>query len=214
MIDFQSTADGNLQLMDTTYGEKQFDEILLAPAPGRNLAVRQVVFRNCATRPGTCRVLSGVTLENVSFIDLDCGDALRLCTESVVSHVLVSGNRPKSLIVRPATNDAYSIPVIANTDWQLDISRFAGEVEVVGMRGNMVRKDSVRHATIKAAWGTSVDWKCLGIGPFSYWRIFIKKLSVFRTEEGVFSLPDAGHKHYAEVIREKAILEKAGLCFA
>jgi hypothetical protein len=213
-IRFQRNEYGDLDLVNKTFEGQQFNEILLAPAAGTQLAVRQVVFTNCVTSPGTCRVLGGVTLDDVSFIDLDCGDALRLCTESVRSHVLVSGDCPKSLIVQPATEHGYSIPAAVNTDWQLDISQFTGEVVVVGMRGNMVRKDPNMQATVQSAWAKDIPWKDLGIGPFSYWRLFIKKLNAFGTEEGVFSLPDVGHKHHAEVMREKAVLEKTGLSFA
>ena len=93
----------------------------------------------------------------------------------------------------------------------LDISKFLGDVCVVGFRGDTVRKDPVRHVTVKASWRSELDWNALGIGPFSYWKIWVKKLAVFGAEEGVFSLPKTSDKHYGEAIKEKAILEQAGI---
>ena len=106
------------------------------------------------------------------------------------------------------------IPDHGEEPFQLDVTKFKGEVSIVGMRGSMVRKDGSRHVTVKSRWREEVDWKELGIGPFSYWRIFVKKSAAFKVEEGVFSLPASTDKHYAETVQERERLERAGLSFA
>ena len=39
------------------------------------------------------------------------------------------------------------------------------------------------------------------------------KLEDFCAEEGVFSMPDASDKDYAEAMRERVKLEASGICF-
>jgi hypothetical protein len=66
---------------------------------------------------------------------------------------------------------------------------------------------------VKAAWQDQVDWKGLDIGPFSFWRIYVKKLLAFHSEEGIFSLPRTHDRHYAEVMEERERLSSAGISF-
>ena len=94
---------------------------------------------------------------------------------------------------------------------RLDVSRFDGKVSLIGLWGRSVRKDPSRHVTIRAAWKDEVDWKALGIGPLSFWRILIKKLSASNAVEGVFSLPSQVDKNFEATMEQKKALELSGL---
>jgi len=131
-----------------------------------------------------------------------------------MKEVVVAGTKPNTLIIQPEQKDGFAIPDHGEEAFQLDVTEFMGEVVIVGMHGNMVRKDATRHVTVRSRWKEEVNWKELGIGSFSYWRIFVRKLTVFNVEEGVFSIPDSSDEDYAETMQEKERLEDAGLCFA
>lgn len=212
-LEYHDDGQGNLQITDRLFEDCQFADLTIAPVVGRTTLIRNVGFIDCAVAPGTCWVFGGVTLDGVVFSNLDCGDALRINSEVTLKSVVVKGRKPKALIVRPEGDQRGAPPSSTNGDYQLDVSDFAGDVEIIGLRGSMVRKDPERHVAIKASWKVDVNWTELGIGPFSYWRIFVKKLAVFNAAEGIFSLPTPSSKDYQVTMQEKNQLENAGLRF-
>ena len=212
-IEFNSDSSGTQWLSGLVFDNSQFAHLEILPPAGRIVRIEDCQFLSCSTSPGTCVIGRGVILNNVVFSDLNCGDAIRLSSEATLKRVVVKGSRPKALIVQPEFEDHFKMTESTDTEYQLDITEFIGVVTIIGIRGKMVRKDSARHVTVHANWKDEVDWKGLGIGPFSYWKIFIKKLAVFNAEEGVFSLPDSSDKHYSETMRERELIEKSGLHF-
>jgi hypothetical protein len=207
---FDIDSAGDKLLVGRTFKNMQFSDLEIIPLVGRKIRIENCSFLNCSTSPGTCVIGSDVSLHRVVISNLDCGDAIRIDTNTELMEVVISGEKPSRLIMRPGIgNCVMSEP--KHVEFQLDISSFLGEVEIVGMRGNMVRKDSSRHVIVKAVWKNEVDWKGLGIGPFSFWPILVKKLSLANAEEGVFSLPDRSDKDYTDTIRERELIEKSGV---
>jgi len=153
-----------------------------------------------------------ITLSNVIFDDFDCGDALRINSECVCQNVTIVGRRPTSLFVRPG--DDVTLDSIPTNDLvAFDISRFTGEVEIIGYAGREVKKDVARHVSIYSNWKTEVDWKKLGIEGLSFWHITMQKAEDGNAGRGVFSLPSPKSKKYQKIIEQRALLEEAGLCF-
>lgn len=193
---------------DLVFNEKHFDELEFSSR--RISSAKNVRFIRCIVSPGTCIVDQGASLENVAFDDLECGDALRISADAFLKEVTVRGASPKALIVQP---DA-----MADNEVQegiaLDISDFAGSVSIVGLGKKSVRFNEQLHVAVEASWRDGVDWSALGIGPFSYWRLYLKKLKAFEAENGVFSLPARNDKHYQSTIEEMGKLRSLGLDLA
>lgn len=212
-VDFQDDGSGNPVLSNREFEQAEFSDLTVMPPQGKIATVENVKFINCRVSPGTCVMTSDVVLDNVVFSNLDCGDALKISSEATLRRVVVAGESPSSLVVQPEFEDDFVVRPPEDIDFQLDVSEFSGSVCIVGLSGRLIRKDSNRHVVVKSSWKNEVDWKTLGIGPFSYWRIFLKKLSVFNVPEGVFSLPPSTDKHYSETIDEMSRMEGAGVCF-
>lgn len=207
---FTEDVDGNRSISGRVFEGESFKSISLAPVNGKTIVVRDTKFIKCSTNPGTCIISKGVVLDHVEFTDFRCGDALRISLDASLNEVTVTGKHPAALVVQPESREGLR-GAISTGSCQLDISRFLGRVSIIGMPGNAVRKDSERHVCVKASWQNDVQWKSLNIGPSSYWRIFVKKLQVFKVREGVFSLPR--DKYYSETMAEMLRLEQAGISF-
>lgn len=212
-LDFKLDSFGTEVLSNQLFEGIGFSDLQISPPLGSKVRVEKCQFIDCSTSPGTCWISSGVFLEDVIFSNLDCG-GIRISSEVDLRRVVIKGEKPTSLVVQPESVEEFEMSAPKDVEFQLDISEFAGEVTIVGLRGKLVRKNPDRHVSVHESWNKEVDWKGLGIGPFSFWRIFIKKLSVCNAKEGVFSLPERRNKYFAEAMREKDLLEKAGVDFA
>jgi hypothetical protein len=212
-LDFNNDGSGQLTLLEKTYERAVFSDMVIAPPIGTYASIVNCVFKNCETSPGTCLIRSNVSLENVSFIDFDCGDALRISSGAKLRKVTIAGRFPRMLIVRPEEGAVVDISVPDKPSFNLDISKFTGTVEIIGYGGPAVKKDPSRHVTVEHKWKSQVDWKSLGIGLASYWRVFLSKLSSFGAEQGVFSLPEPSSKKYSEALREMELLASHGIKF-
>lgn len=209
-LDFARDEFGNEVLSGRTFENSSFSAIEILPKIGQQTRVENCKFVNCSTSPGTCVIGSGVTLKRVEIQNLDCGDAIRIDSNATLWEVVIKGSKPNALIVQPESELRLASMLHSHCEFQLDISEFYGEVTIVGLGRDMVKKDPNRHVTVECKWKDEIDWKGLGIGPFSYWRIFLKKLAVFGAEIGVFSLPHHNDKHWTESLRERTLIEKAG----
>ncbi len=194
-------------LCDKVYTEAKFDTLVFSAAQVKQLT--NTTFFNCVVDPGTCRVEADSLLQNIVFDNLKCGDALRISSDANIKQVTIRGSEPKSLIVRPDSlmNATRSECLV------LDIYDYKGEVEIIGFGKDAVRFNKLYHVAISSIDFDSVDWKSLDIGPFSYWRIFHKKLKVFQASFGVFSLPSKRDRHYHATLSEMGKLEQLGLVF-
>lgn len=211
---FDTDASGALTLSGHTFESTEFHDLEIVPRTDQQVCIEDCKFLNCFTRPGTCVIARGVSLENVTFLNLDCGDAIRISSEVSLKRVVIAGDKPNALIIQPEDRDRFAMRAGDHSEYQLDVAEFTGDVTIIGLHGNMVRKNPALHVTVKTQWRAEVDWKRLGIGPFSYWRILIKKLEVCNAMEGVFSLPNACDRHYAETMEEMALLATSGIQFA
>lgn len=213
-LGFLDDGNGNLELANRTFDACSFEHLDIRLRLGKFAIMRNVKFLDCATTIGTCIITSGFTLDQVIFSNFDCHGAIHISSEAKLREVIIEGRRPQSLIIRPENEEGvFDIPIVDHAQFQVDISRFHGQVEIVGMRANMVQKDLMRHVGVKALWIDEVDWQELGIDKFSYWRIILRKLKVFNTTEGVFSLPSRSDEDYVKTMKEKEVLEGVGLCF-
>lgn len=194
-----------MRMNDAIFNEKRFEELEFSLR--MISSAKNVRFVRCTVAPGTCVVDQGATLEKVVFEDLDCGDALRISSDACLREVTIRGDSPKSLIVQP---DA-----LANNhepdEIVLDITGFRGNVSIVGFGNRSVRYNKQLHVAVDASWRERVDWSALDIGPFSYWRLYLKKLKAFEATQGVFSLPPRNDKHFSVTLDEMRKLRAFGL---
>lgn len=213
-LELVDDGGGILSLKNERFEEVEFDDLTLAPSTGISISLVGVEFLDCSVSPGTCVVTSGVSLEHVTFRNLDCGDALHIASEAKLRQVSVIGSCPAALIMKPESKETFRMDPSCSGEDCLDLSRFDGKVSLVGIWGQSVRKDPSRHVTVKSAWKEKVDWKSLGIGPLSFWRILLKKLSVSNAVEGVFNLPEQNEKSFEATMEQKRALELLGLDFS
>ncbi|MHC2066870.1 hypothetical protein ACYFX5_05335 [Bremerella sp. T1] len=212
-LEYDVDDSGNRFLSGRLFENVQFSDLEIAPRMGSPIRIEDCRFLNCSTSLGTCLIRRGTTLDSVVFSNLDCGDAIHVSSEVCLNRVVIEGKKPKSLFIKPQDRETFKMPEVPDTDFQLDITNFSGTVDIEGLRGNMVRKDPSRHVTIQAKWRDEVDWKGMGIGGSSYWKIFVRKLAYNNADEGVFSLPGRSHDDFSEVMHQKELLKNAGLRF-
>jgi hypothetical protein len=194
-----------MEMIDLVLDGKRFEELTFSPQHISN--AKNTRFVRCAVSPGTCVVEGGAVLENVVFDALNCGDALRISSDASLKDVVVRGAMPNALIVQP---DAMASSQIRD-GIALDIVDYLGEVSIVGFGEESVRFNKQLHVAVDGAWRDQVDWSSLGIGPFSYWRLYLKKLNAFEASKGVFSLPPRSDKHFQATIDEMRKLKAFGL---
>ncbi|MCC9600755.1 hypothetical protein LOC67_09280 [Stieleria sp. JC731] len=212
-LHFNKDKEGQLHLTQEKFLGAEFSDLTLSPMTGRQLLIEKVTFEDCRVSPGTCVITSGVSMSEVRFSNLDCGDALTISSEVRLDRVVVEGTFPPALVVQPEERGLHQSNASAAKDFQLDVSGFMGDVCILGLPADRIQTDADRHAKVRLSWNEQLDWKALGIGPFSFWRIFLKKLAVFEAAEGVFSLPVRTDKHYSEIVEERRRMEAAGICF-
>ncbi len=212
-LEFDTDPSGNQILSGHVFENTRFHDLDVKPGVGKKTRLEHCKFLNCSTSPGTCVIAGDVALNDVVISNLDCGDAIRISSETEFNEVVIAGDSPKSLIVQPRNESGFMMRPLAGETFQLDISNFHGEVVIVGMHTKAIRKDTSRHVGVLAKWKNDVDWNALRIDPFSYWRIYIKKLMLFSADEGVFSLPSKKDKNYGQTMREMELLENLGLQF-
>lgn len=208
-LEYQTDQRGNQSIADKDFKNTVFMHMTIAPYHGRTIELRNVRFENCTTSPGTCVITDGVKLTNVVFSNFDCGDALRIASEAQINQVQIIGENPSSFIVQPLNSDTYAIRE-SICDYAIDISRFSGRVNIYGFRGAAIRHNPSRHVVISTEHIDNVDWKALGIGITSFWRIILEKLQKFNATEGVFSLPD--NVRESSFMEERLKLAGLGIC--
>lgn len=211
ILALESSENGLKCLRNCTFRDVQFPELRLSPLVGEKFRIEHCRFLNCSTTPGTCVIRNGVSLIDVEFSDLECGDAIRISSGVELDRVVICGDAPKTLVIQPDGNENWMPLTDGFCDFRLDISNFHGEVCIVGLAEGEVRRSSDRQVVVAASWDDSVPWKSLGIPPFSYWRLFCRKLKEFRAEYGVFSLPPRSDRNYSETMRERHSLIGIGL---
>jgi hypothetical protein len=209
-LKFAKDVDGAVVLEDQIYERVAFEKFELTPR-GSPIKVRNCKFVDCKVSPGTCVISPGVLLHKTRFHNFDCGDAMHLSSEATLNEVVVSGERPTALLIRPDEDFLFKTPS-ASGSFCLDISEYTGEVEAIGYGGSTVRLNPLLHVAVDL----SLKKLLLSVKmPKSslFWD-FLLKLEVFDAECGVFSLPGPSDRYYSDTIREKSKLEKAGADFS
>jgi hypothetical protein len=149
-LEFDTDTSGNQILSGHTFEDIRFHDLDIKPAVGKKARIEHCTFMNCSTSPGTCVIAGDVILNDVVISNLDCGDAIRISSETVLNEVVIAGESPRAVIIRPKNETGFSMLPLTGDGFQLDISEFHGEVEIVGLRTKAIRKDSSRHVGVLA----------------------------------------------------------------
>lgn len=209
-IAFREDGQGNLILADRTYQGCRFADLTFAPSEG-TIVVRNTRFISCSTHPGTCVIAEGVALDRVVFDNFDCGEALRISSLVKFDRVVVKGGMPRALRIQPEPGETANPAAAAKVPFQLDISNFAGDVLVAGLRTELIRRNPARHAVLESRWCDDVPWRELKSPTTSFWKLGAMHLREIKVEQGIFSLPDPSDRYYEQVMREKERLQQAGV---
>ena len=207
-VPFTESKDGNRLLENQTFVDEVFDSLVIDPPWGSSATVSNTTFVNCRTSPGTCTIGPLATLNNVEFVDLDCGDAIHIDAAATLNQVTIRGSKPGSVLIKPKTDQ--EIPASDSIDWHLDLTEYQGEVVIVGLAADKIKK-AANHVGVRSAWSESVDWKGLDIGPVSFFRLALRQIR--NVDQGVFSLPAVGSSNFEQTMREKERLSAAGCVF-
>lgn len=206
-----SDETGNVLLSRTKFLNEKFYDFTLRPTAGCIAEISDVHFDNCIVTSGTCLIRKGSILRNVVFTDFKCGDAMHISSEVTLDNVKIKGEKyPQMLWIRP--QNEHQIIHTLNEDYlfSLDISEFKGEVSITGISTKKVLINTEKHIIVKSKWMDSVNWKELGIGGLSYWKMMAKKVASDRSEEGIFSLPPKNGRNYEKHLVDLQKLKDAG----
>lgn len=213
LVDFLKPDSDGKTLANETFKNKIFTDFTLRPPIGSQFTISGVKFEDCRVTPGTCAIRAGTILENVLFRNLKCGDAMHIAAEVVMRDVVIEGNgSPRMLWIRPSISAPTALPVPdGGRVCTLDITRYTGEVSVTGINVDCVRINPQLHIRISLEKMNAADWKSLGIGGLSYWRIIAGKISGDGAAEGIFSLPSKKDRNYEKSMAELDLLQRAAI---
>ena len=132
-----------------------------------------------------------------------------------LSALVIRGTKPSKVIVKPTGIEGEAVADHSPDAIALDISGFQGDVEILGLPSTAVLHNPQRHICIHGNWKERSDeWRAVGIGPFSYLGICLKKVTLGGHECGFFGLPKPRSKLHEEVTTEIQILtDELGLSF-
>jgi hypothetical protein len=200
-------------LENQVFAKTVFSDFSLYPPVGSAFTIRNVEFQNCEVSPGTCMIGSGTILEDVTFVNFECGDAMHIASSTVMRNVKIVGkSRPRMVWIRSCENASLfpSEPVPKGT-CSFDISEYSGQVSITGMDVDSIRVNPELQVKMRLEKMNAVDWKSLGLGGLSYWRILSKKIASDDATEGVFSVPARKSRAYEEAMADLAILKSAAI---
>ncbi len=204
--------DGSYILAGKTYNEEVFKDFTVNPLPGNIISIVNTEFNKCKVSIGTCMLMKGTVLKEVTFNDFNCGDALHISSEAILDKVKIIGPKfPKMIWIRPESQgDQRDDHNKVSVEWMLDISNFNGEVSITGLPVNKVKIDTEKQVIVGAEIFKKLDWKRLGLSSLSYWRLLAKKVEVDSSSEGIFSIPKKTDRDYERSINELKILRGLG----
>jgi hypothetical protein len=204
-------VNGNALLSGKAYNSESFEDFVVNPSSGKKVLIVDTAFKDCKAPNGSAIIMKGTTLENVSFVNFDCGDALNISSEVTLKGVRVIGKKhPKMIWIRPEDKGNIIRSDCSGIYVSLDISEFDGEVSITGIHADKVKVNPTKHVVLKAELLESLNWKELGISGLSYWKLMIKKIIADKSEEGIFSLPPKSGKNYERSMRELEVLRNQG----
>ena len=201
-----SQRDRESSLENRVFDHALFYSFVVYPTLGTSAIVADVQLLSCRVSPGTCQLGPGLILRRVLFSDFECGDAMHIDAAVELDGVIVRGSRPRRLWIRPYEASAARV----DSQPQLDITGYLGEVSITGVGTSRLRLDPTRHVVVRADWLQTVDWQGLGLSPLSFWRIAAKKVAVEQSVEGVFSVPKSGSRR-AAILADLGLLRRAGV---
>lgn len=195
-------AEGRAVLAGRRYEGEVFPTLLPA-GPGRAWTIERTTFERCRTEGGFF-VDASATLRDVTFVDLDCGDALHVSAGATLEGVTLVGHRPRMLWIRP---DGGPVAALAPV---LDLTRFEGEVSITGVPTGGIALDDARQVRVRRAILDEVDWAGLGLARTSYWRLMARKVQADGSHDGVFSLPRPRTPSHERAVADRAVLAAHG----
>ena len=205
---------GDTSLIDCSFVEEEFDDIVLPMRGKPEALLKNVVFERCTTKPGTMRILKGATLNNVTFNNIDCGDAIYIASEANLSQVkFIGDSSPKMIWIKPQADLAPGSDQIFDHghDWTIDIESYIGEVWISGLLIEKVKYNPARHVGLKRIDLQNIDWKKLGVGGLSYWKLMAKKVYSSGCAEAIVSTPLTSIRKYEENMSDLEKLRTKGI---
>jgi hypothetical protein len=194
---------GDTVVRGRRYRDETFESLVVPTPPGTRLVLDDVTFERCRTRSGFFFTSASV-LRDVTFVDLDCGDALHIGARTHLEDVTVAGARPAMLWIRPYPTD----PGDGVLEPALNIARYTGQVSITGVRTGGIVLDPAAHVVVRRALLDDVDWTGLGLGRACFWRLMARKVAADGAAEGIVSVPtnDDRAVRDLDVLRDRGYL--------
>lgn len=178
-------------LEDRTFERETFDEFSLAPAAGTTITLRNVVLRKCRTQIKRGTILRGSILENVELTDFNCGEALYIDADNVrLRNVRIAGAKhPKALYIKPSiATESQDLRQYSYHDYDLDISDYRGDVDIVGVQIDGIKTNPERHLKVKLPQLKDADLAAFGAGRGSMFHILLRRVQSFGASEAILDL--------------------------
>lgn len=194
------TSDGGWSMVDRVMVAETIGSFM----PNLNLpplSFKNVTFERCKVSPGTAWLGRNVYLNDVRFIEFDCGDALRIDLDTFAVNVTVSGKKfPKNFRVRARDSGLkQDVPVDV---MRFDLSNYWGNVEIYGLPLSALRLDFTRHLFFDARAFYSADPTDVSLA----WKSIAHTALSAPGSCAVFSLPKPKSKYYEGEMRDLRVL--------
>jgi len=208
-------------LMKKSFTRERLQEIYLGPGdpPISTVEVSGCSFVSCQV-DGLFTISEGVNLHSVVFSEIRAPDGMTIYSASIFNNVIIKGGRKAaSLWCKPPSrgdgNEAlieWARRGMADIEVAIDFSELAApDLEVVGIPTSKLRWNPELHIRVSRSWQESEHWAALELSKRSTWDLSLRRLRQFRCDEGIFSLPVRGDRHYATDMEELARIEEAGI---
>lgn len=202
--------NNNSEIREEVFEDVVFDDFVINPKEGAAVSLVDAAFVRCSVPLGSCAISKRVTLRNVLFEDFDCGDRMRVSAEADLQGVVIRGEYPKMIWIRPENGGDHRDVAVSKLAFAVDIKNYSGEVSITGVPIDRVVFNPVDHVAVKADWLQSIDWKEMAVSGLSYWRILAKKVVADGAREGVFSMPPRSGRRFERSMQELEVLRKNG----
>ena len=201
--DYFKAVNNDLIFADENFENDTFESFQLHSSLSNSVIIENCNFINCKSFPGACVISSQFKLKNVLFSNFDCGKEMNIHHDSLLENVTISGVNPKLLSIKPSLDIFEPNQGYSTIETVLDITRYEGEVKIIGIPSSKVKINKDKHFIVKSSWKTDVDWSTFD--QFSFIKSCVKSVIFNQNEEGIFSLPSDKSKIYPEA---KDALEK------
>ncbi len=211
-------------LRNTIYNGVYFEHLSFEPEMNiGNTLIENTSFIKCKPINGYFHICKGNHFKNVIFDSIKVNRTLQISTHALLQEVTLKGSSKGALWIRPdeAFNadefDKYEKWVkknIENTKYILDISNYKPKsIEIIGLPIDKVIYNPEFVVAIKLNDFRAINIKDDSLFTTYFWKDCLRRLKVFKSSEGLFSLPKANDKYYVseQVHSEKDYLIENGI---